>query len=30
MDNRNPPILSDKTNEEIETMVDEWCIEKNA
>ena len=25
----NPPTVTDKTNAEVETMVDDWCAEKN-
>ena len=28
-DSGNPPTLTDKTNAEVETMVDDWCAEKN-
>jgi len=28
--NGNPPTLTEKTNAEVETMVDDWCTEKNA
>ena len=26
----NPPTQTEKTNAEVETMVDDWCTEKNA
>ena len=29
MDSGNPPTLTDKTDAEVETMVDDWCTEKN-
>jgi len=30
MSKGNPPTQTDKTNAEVETMVDDWCTEKNA
>ena len=29
MSEGNPPTLTEKTNAEVETMVDDWCAEKN-